>query len=210
MSSAKMTVDQHVTALQTNQPSGRVWLPKLRPGSNFFNLLLGLAPTFREMDAAIQTFVAETFPPTTTRFLSEWEKALGLPDDCLPIASDVATRQRNILIKLVLLSGLATDQDFVNLGALFGLVIEVNSGIEHLAPGDGGYGTKLPEIVVPTHVADEAEARFTMVIVETFPEAITFPWEFPLLFSTTGQLELRCIIEKLAPANVNVLFLEAP
>lgn len=210
MSEARLTDTEHVTALAANLPSGRIWLPKYRPGSNLFRLLLGLAPTFRRMDEKIQRFISQSYPPETVDFLEEWEVALGLPDDCLPIAADVATRQRNILIKLILLGGVQTEQDFVDVAALFGLVVAVNSGIEHVVVADGGYELFGPAMNIPADFADVKQARYTMVVVETLPDGATFPYDFPIPFATAEQQEMRCLFEKLAPANVDVVFVTAP
>jgi len=210
MSQPLLSEDEHAAALAAQLPSGRAWMPKLRRGSNLYSLLRGLAPTFREMDRYLERFVDQQYPPETVDYLDEWEEALGLPDDCLPDAVDTATRQRNILIKLVLIAGVQTEQDFVDLAALFGLTITVNSGIEHVSVAQGGYELYGPALTIPGDFADVDEARMTMVVVETLPAAVTFPWEFPLLFSSNAQTSLRCLIEKLKPANVNLVFVEAP
>lgn len=210
--SAILSVEEHTQALAANFPGGKVWAPKLSRGSNLRGLLAGLAPTFRSMDFFLSRFVDQSIPPETEDFISEWEEALGLPDDCFDvIPMDLATRQRNVKIKLSVLSGVSTKAEFEALGLLFsGLVIVVNSGIEHVSLGEGGYATKLPVIPVAEFTGGTvADARMTMVVVETFPDAITFPWEFPLLFTIGDQLSLRCIIEDLAPAHVDVMFKEA-
>jgi uncharacterized protein YmfQ (DUF2313 family) len=210
MSGPKMTLVEHTTALASNLPSGRLWVAKYRQGSNLFKLLFGFAATFRRMDEANQRFVDQSFPPETIDFLEEWEAALGLPDDCLPIAADTATRQRNILIKYVLLGGIQTEADFVALALLFGLVVTVNSGIEHLVAGDGGYELFGPAMNIPADFADVKQARFTMVVVEVLPARSTFDYDFPILFTSADQQQMRCLFEKLAPANVDVVFVTAP
>ena len=217
MSTPSLTITEHVGALASNLPTGRLWSPKLKPGTNLSLLLNGMAPTFSRMDQYIQTFVEESFPLTTTAYLHEWEEALGIPDDCFRVGTTIAERQLIIKIKLTLMGGVSTEQDFVDLAALFGLVVSVNSGIEHLPCGSGGEGTKLPAIALGSFTGGTVKAaRFTMVVVETYPAEVVFPWTFEntgltgLLFATDGQTILRCLIKKLAPANVAVQFVEAP
>ena len=125
------------------------------------------------------------------------------------LAQPLAERQQVVFIKLFVLGGIQTEQDFVDLGALFGLTIQAHSGIDHVTAADGGYERYTPVLDIPTDFADVEEARHTLVIVETLPDSVLFPWEFPLLFASSAQNSLRCLIRKLAPANVNVLFAEA-
>lgn len=214
----KLTVTEHVDALAANLPNGRVWTPKFRNDSNLRRFLFGVAPTMRTMDAAIQRFVSESIPSETEDFLAEWETALGIPDPCFPLALTADQRRRNIKIKLSVLAGISTRQDFIDLAALFGLVIDVRSGIDHVTVGTGGYGTALPALTIPGTFATAAIARMTMVVTENTPASVAFPWEFSaagpvipvgLKFALDDQNTLRCLIRKLAPANIDVLFVEA-
>lgn len=219
MGDALMTLDQHTDALVANMPAGRLWRAKFRPDSNLRGLLVGMAPSFQQIDRHLEGFVQEVIPPSTEAYLSEWEEALGIPDDCFSVGTTIAARQFAIEIKLVTLVGISTEQDFVNLGALFGLTIKAKSGIDHVTAAQGGYELETPVLDITTDFADVREARMTLVITESFPADVKFPWPFSpaaspppppvgLKFATAGQNSLRCLIEKLAPAIVNVLFVE--
>lgn len=305
MSEAKLTIDEHVQALGANFPSGRLWAPKSRKGSNLYKLLRGMAPTFVRIDQLIQCFVDESYPPETTAYLEEWEAALGIPDSCLALQPTIAGRQLAIKLKLITMRGVTTSPDFVGLGAEFGVNIRVNAGYDHIPVAQGGYGLALPgmtlsnqadgtfviatitasagdpdydltglvgmnialyyvgqELTVTNQTSSEVgvfdihsieesppkiyltetgspvnaglftgilegadivatqdfvnakTARFTMVVTEVDGAAISFPWVFEdtgltgLKFGTDGQQALRCLIEKLKPANTDVLFVE--
>lgn len=212
-----LTIDQHVDALAANLPSGRVWTPKFKNESVLRRFLRGLAPTFLSLDAAVQRYVQQVVPVDTEDFLAEWETALGIPDGCIPLELTPDRRRRNIRIKLAVLAGVTTRTDFENLAALFGLVISVGGGIEHVAIADGGYGTRTPVLDIPTDIANVNAARMTLVVTESRSSSITFPWEFSaagpvvpvgLKFSLDDQNTLRCLIKKLVPANVDVKFVE--
>lgn len=217
--SALLTDEEHADALAVNLPGGRLWRAKHRPDSNLRGLLKGMAPTIRDIDAFLQRYIQQVIPPTTEDYLAEWEDALGIPDDCFAIGTTTAARQFAIQVKLVVLSGISTSADFEALGALFGLTIKARSGIDHLITGDGGYETETPAVAFSVFGSDLGTARMTLVITESFPDGITFPWEFSaaaspppppvgLKFATSGQNSLRCLIQKLAPANVDVYFQE--
>jgi uncharacterized protein YmfQ (DUF2313 family) len=208
--SALLSIEQHVAALAANLPSGRVWVPKMLRGSNLNGLLRGLAPTFERIDAALQRFVAQSIPTTTEDYLAEWEAALGIPDPCVPLETDTAKRQRNIEIKLAIMGGVQTKADFEFLASLFGLVVSVNAGIDHVSIADGGYGTQTPVLDIPADFATLAVARASIVVVETLPDNVLFPYDFPIPFTTGEQLQLRCLFETLKQANGQIVYVTGP
>lgn len=207
---ARLTEEQHARALALNLPGGLAWTPKWIEDSNLYRLLRGFVPTFRKLDSTLNHFVEQSIPTTTNLYLDEWEEALGIPDACFDVSEDDDIRRRNIRIKLSTLAGVATEEDFVALAAEFGLTVTVNSGIEHVSTGDGGYGTKFPVLDIPTDFADVDEARMTMVVVEDLPGGAQFEFNYPIPFGTAAQGEMRCLFTKLKPANVQILFVEAP
>lgn len=207
---ALLTIEQHVEALAANLPSGRVWVPKFLRESNLHKLLRGLAPTFQAMDAALQRHREQQIPTTTEDFLDEWEAALGIPDPCIPREADTAKRQRNIEIKLAILGGVQTKADFEYLAGLFGLTVSVNPGIDHVSIADGGYGTQTPVLDIPADFATLAAARNSIVVVETLPDEARFPYNYPIPFTTSEQLQLRCLFEKLKQANGQIVYIPGP
>lgn len=207
---SRLTLDQHVTAIAANLPSGRVWVPKMLRGSNLNGLLRGIASEFLRMDEMLERYVDQSVPTETVDYLEEWERALGIPDPCVPLETEIAKRQRNIEIKLAILGGILTKEDFEFLASLFGLTVSVNPGIEHVSIADGGYGLRTPVLDIPTDLASVAVARRTIVVVETLPEAIGFPYSFPLPFSTSEQLQVRCLFATLKPAHCQIIHVTGP
>ena len=213
----RMSKDEHGDALAANFPTGKLWGAKNRRGSNLRSLIDGLALTFQKMDSLLEKYIEQSIPPETQTYIEEWEEALGIPDDCFRIGQTTAERQFAIEIKLSVLSGVSTSADIEALGVRFGLTIKARSGIEHVV-AEGG--TETPALTIGGTFADVTEARQTLVITESFPEGVVFPWFFTiaavppppgagLKFSNIQQEPLRCLIRKLARANVNVIFVEA-
>ena len=201
-----MTLKEHVDALAGNLPSGRVWAPKVAHESNLNRFLLGWASTYEAIDQTINRFINQSIPPDTTDFLSEWEDALGIPDGCFAAETDPDRRRRNIRIKLAVLAGISTAQNFIDLAALFGFSISVSSGIDHVPVAQGGYETKTPVLNIPADFSNVVDARFTMVVVETSPDATSFVYDYPIPFTTADKSTMECLFRKLAPANSRVLF----
>jgi uncharacterized protein YmfQ (DUF2313 family) len=95
--------------------------------------------------------------------------------------------------------GVLTEQDFIDLAAIFGYTIEISNGIE--------YGT-FPLIFPFTLFANPKQARFTMIInmpTSLAPTSV-FPLTFPFTFSSGGGSVIECLFNNLKPANTSIVF----
>jgi len=175
-------------------PSGPVFASKMNTDSNTFKLIKAFAKSFSRLSSTQELLQEEVMPDRTNLFLDEWERAVGIPDDCFAVGDTNESRRHFILMKLAHM-GIQTNLDFVNLAAeVFGLVVEVESG--HISWGLGN----------PHFFGSEKESRFTIVI--TFQNSSeAFPYTFPLPFGSGETAILECLYTKLKPANCNVLFL---
>ncbi len=115
------------TDLQTwiarHLPGGIDWL-RIDPRVN--NLLAGLGRVFARVDAAAETFAADSIPDQATGDrLVAWEDALNLPDEDYPATPDVASRQA--AVKRALAQGArATPALYVSLATLWDVVASVS------------------------------------------------------------------------------------
>lgn len=114
--------EQHTEVLASFVPVGRAYEAAFKKGSNLERYLSASSNEFKRLQDLIATFLAQLDPNTTENFISEWEKALGIPDQCIPIASTDDERRDNIVLKLNALS-VQTEADFIALAALFGFTI---------------------------------------------------------------------------------------
>jgi hypothetical protein len=124
-------------------PSGKAWDLKNTMGSSIRNLANGFTEEFARGDLALNDFIQEMMPDTTDEYVSRWEKAVGIPDDCFEVAADLDTRRLNVQRKLSLL-GLQTKADFEGFAASLGVFITARSGADHVSVINGGYGNDLP------------------------------------------------------------------
>jgi uncharacterized protein YmfQ (DUF2313 family) len=185
-------------------PSGKAWNSKNISGSNMRNLASGFCEEYRRSDLSLYNFKQEMMPDTTDEYIGRWEQAVGIPCDCFQVAGDLATRRLNVQRKLSLL-GLQTSSDFENFAASMGLAIKARSGIDHVSTGDGGYGTELPAIDIPSEFATVKEARFTIVITSLVsPAAFDYDFDFP--FGNSEQLIMECVFRHAKPGNCNIIF----
>lgn len=61
-------------------PPGRIWTR--RPDSTLHRLLLAFSDLFSSVHSAAAQLLVELYPPSTVDLLPEWERLLGLPDEC--------------------------------------------------------------------------------------------------------------------------------
>jgi len=200
-------VRTEVGILERYMPIGRIFDALRTSETNANSLLVGLASEFMRGKIEIDTFRREILPDQTIAFLSEWESALGLPDECFQITDSTSddTRRQYILIKLASL-GIQSADDFVYLASLFGITVRVNSGIAHMPTGEGGYETALPTLVATFGTVKEA--RNTIVVVVVLPAEEFFEYSYPIPFTSTDRATLQCLFTKLKPAFCAIRFEE--
>ena len=184
------SIEEHTNALAAYLPNGYTFEAKNIDRSNLRALLQGFAFELFLAQGYIQTLEDEYFPDRTILYLSEWEQALGLPDDCFTIDSTNANRLLQIIVKLAHMN-LEGTQDYVDLAALFGVTITATPGLDTIDVIDFDSITT---------------ARFTIVIEFPLSTAPAFTYDYPIIFGSLIQIMIRCLFERQKPANVNLLF----
>ncbi len=183
------SLEEQTQSLADYLPPGRAFGAKNVNGTNLRLFLRGLAQEVLRVEDQIDIFRNEILPDTTTLFLDEWESAVEIPNGCLTVRDTPAARRELILTKLADMN-LQTEQDFIDLAAIFGVAITVESGIER---PDLGFSSN-------------REARFTIVInfIVVIPER--FPYEYPIPFGQPNIATLECLFETLKPACCQLIF----
>ncbi len=194
-------LSEQADILASYLPGGRLFRKASVADSNFRNLLLGLAGEMTAVDDAIQRYYDQYKPDATTEYLAEWERALGIPDDCFSGTGPVADRRRDILAKLAAL-GVQTAKDFVDLAALFGVTATIR----------GGRASGVFDMYAfPIMFYDSPKAaRFTMIVTLSGPIGSVFTSTFPLQFGSDIMGVIECLFTHLKPANVNIIFERVP
>jgi len=191
----RRTQADYADSLGAYLPGGVLFGSKNIEGSNLRNLLLGMAGELFRANGLLREYSCEILPDKTEKFLTEWESAVGIPDDCFSGTGTIEERRRDILVKLAS-SGVQTADDFVELASIFGVDVEVQAGSE-----SGVFPLTFP---IPFYPNAE-QARFTIIVNITVPPESTFPYSFPIPFGTSEIGIIRCIFEKLKPANCELI-----
>ncbi len=184
------TTNEHAASIAAYLPGGIMFEAARIDGTNTNDLLVGFAGELKRVETELINYVEQYGIEETTLLINEWEKALGIPDDCFGGTGTIAIRRRDILTKLASL-GVQTSDDFVALAAIFGIQVQVFAGRDPL--------------VVPV-IADIREARFTIVVTFTVTEANQFPFDYPIVFGDDSIAILECLFVKLKPENCAVIF----
>lgn len=185
---------QHTRSLAAYLPNGRIFGAKSVHGSNLFQLLEGLCGEILTAEGYLVDLNDKYFPSAESLFLTEWERAFGIPDDCFSVAATAAERAANILTKMAAL-GVQTAGDFVRLAAIFGKAVDVHPLSAEAFPP---YDVPLTPIGFPT-------ARYIIVVSGVDLVAGVPPYDVPFDLQS-GESILECVFRRIRPANCGILF----
>ncbi|MFZ5746347.1 MAG: YmfQ family protein [Pseudomonadota bacterium] len=193
-----LSVDAGAWARQLIQllPRGRAWR-----GSHTSALLRGLAHEFARADERAERLIDEANPGTALELLSDWERVLGLPDDCSGRPDSIAERQVAAANKMAQRGG-QSRPFFIQLAARLGYAVE----IEELTSLDVGFEAG------DECMSDEWRFVWVMHVVLGADEWRSGYAEF-CAGSEAGErlvgfgaLSLECLIGRARPAHSVVLF----
>src|SRR5471030_3223070 len=96
---SRFSTADYTAALQELFPTGLVW-PRKIDGIQTA-VCRALAQSYQQSDDAASALLIGAFPATATIMLTDWEKTLGLPDDCAIGENDsIALRQKAVVARL--------------------------------------------------------------------------------------------------------------
>lgn len=183
-------------------PSGRAWAAT--PGGVLDSLLGGLAEEFARIDGRANRLLDEADTMTALELLPDWERVLGLPDACMPIADNITERQIAVTQKLAAIGGQSRAY-FTELAANLGYVVVIEE-FSSFCAGD--------------YAGDDVNGedwKFTWRVNVQPPEA-DIPENQYILSELVaggtagerlrgfGALDLECIIGRASPSHTIVLF----
>lgn len=164
---------------------------------NLRKLLEGYAVEFARQEGLVQLIWDEYDINTTTELIEQWESAVGIPDDCFKIADDLQERRENVLTKLTSL-GVSTKEQFETLALSLGFTVVVTAGAE---------GLVFPYTMPVPLTSVNPKWAMLVTIDAGGGTGETFPYTFPFILAEGERTKLLiCLFQKLAPANVQVVF----
>jgi uncharacterized protein YmfQ (DUF2313 family) len=100
--------------------------------SNLSKTFDAMAEELVRIDARAEQLLAEWDPRTAFELLDDWERALGLPDDCVVGAQTLEERRAAVLNKLTMIGG-QTKAFYVAIAAKLGVTVTCTDFTEFLA-----------------------------------------------------------------------------
>jgi uncharacterized protein YmfQ (DUF2313 family) len=100
-------------------PEGPIWPREI--GSRLYRTVLGLMGIVERWALDAWSFLTiEAFPPTSSGLLPDWERVLGLPEPCFPVAQTLAERRIAVREKLARRPGGQSRAYFIGLAERLG------------------------------------------------------------------------------------------
>lgn len=179
-------------------PSGRAW--NKGKGGVLFALASAIAEEVCRANDRVAGIIDEVDPRTTNELLENWERILGLPDECTELAESIEERRQIVVAKLIL-RGTQNKQFYVDLANALGYMISVSDIVEfdvfRVNQNDVGDPINGLEWVHAWSItAPENVERVFRASQNRVGERLL---EF-------GDDILECVIEKNKPAHTSVLF----
>lgn len=196
-----------LATLQKHLPRGEFWHAYRIIGKTAYKLFNAYADAYEDMSEALCRLVSELNPYSTEQLITEWERSVGLPDACLPAATTLQERRDQVIFRLTKRRW-STEQDWHDLAALFGLTITIIQGWRVQEPA-------LFDMCFDSWFFDFPRlGRFYVYIdvIEGCGDTTGFDYSFDYPFSTLGSgCDLfKCILERVKPANVVILWNRDP
>jgi hypothetical protein len=188
---AQPTIAETVVQYSDHLPTGEVWGAKLVEGTVINDVIFGAAKPFNITQGRISDLADDFNINQTAELISDWETSVGLPDDCFGIVNDISERRALVRERFarVPVVTLAEQQAFVD-------TIFIGVSVT-LIPGEEYEGFD-----------DEFDARFILV-VEIGAQLPLFEFDFEILFTGGANTDaLECLLRKIVPANVVIVFVE--
>lgn len=190
------TTDDYRQALQALIPNGRAW-PR-DPDTVQAAVLRSLAASFQRSDNDALGILSGAFPQTATIMLPEWEKALGLPDDCSIGEVDTIAKRQNAIVSKFISTGGQSKSYFIGIAKALGYNITIKeyrqarSGLS--VCGDGLNGDDWPFVWLVE--GEETNISYARVGLSYCGDPLR-SW---------GNRQLECRLSALSPSYTLVKF----
>jgi len=199
--------------LQAHLLPGKAWAGFRIPGKLAYRFMTALGRVHQDAWKFLASLRERIDYRTSTELLEEWETSVGLPDKCLPRASSVSGRRDWIKFRLDK-TRWNTLADWEAIAILFGVSVKITPGYRVQEPS-------LYRAVFPIPIRKlPALGRFRIYIDLLDQSFGGFPYDgqtitdhkFPIPFvSTVSDFEgFQCFIQRIAPANVLIVWNEFP
>jgi len=187
-------ITEQTNSLAQFLPEGKVFDARNEPTATLRKFLEGLSGELKRVYDGMNDLSEDYDINFTTELISNWESAVGIPDDCFPGTGDLEERRTHVLIKFAKMN-VQTSEEFVSVIEELGFTVILQPG------ADVGI---FPMIFPTEFFKDPQQARFTLVVNLDSNNAV-FPLPFPVEFASNVNNIVICLLNVIKPANVDLL-----
>jgi uncharacterized protein YmfQ (DUF2313 family) len=192
--------DKYLKVIRRLFPTGFAWERVFDSASNLSKLLDSYANETCRIDERGKELINEVDPTSTFELLEDWERLLGLPDECDPGEDQTLQERRTRVLQILTTRGGQNEDFYKELASNFGFDVDVISAEDQ------------PPFLAGSKAGDRltnGNWRYAFVI--------NAPAEFLIRFRAgqgsagdplvkVGNDTLQCLMEKHKPAHTIVLF----
>jgi len=193
---------QALRVLLRHLPTGPAWDAYRITGKTANLLWSGISQAFTDASVALCALALELNPYTTNELISDWERAVSLPDPCLPRVDTIEQRRAWVVWRLKK-KRWTTARDWHDLASLFGLTISIVPGWYVQQPA-------LFDACLDSYFFDfPKRGRFRVYIdITSGCGEAGFDYTNDYAFPTTSSAcqTFMCLINRVKPANVVVVW----
>lgn len=188
------TIDDQQKSLGYALPNGKLFEAKNIPGSNLYLLIKALATEIWRLENRVNAFVDNYDIRITESLITDWEAAVGIPDDCISTEFTLEERRKHVIAKFLAL-GCSTEADFIYLANYLGYTVTIKQ--------IGAFSD--PPYDVPFYPVSFPHGRFVWIIEGEGVAEFVPPYDVPFDVNV-GSTVLQCFFNKLKPANTLLYF----
>lgn len=192
-----LDASQYLSQIQALLPPGVAWTRD--PGATLTQLLAAVAEEFARIDVRADALLEEADLRTAYELLPDWERVLGLPDECVVSAGQTLQSRRAAIVSRLTAIGGQSIMHFIDMAATLGHTIT----IAEVRPSRAGVLQAGDELV-----GMESHVHYWQV---TVPTVTTYA--FVAGGSTAGEelgywqpSELECVFARTKPAHTNIFW----
>ena len=191
---SERTKEEQTNSLTAFYPAGSAFESANTEGSVFGDFNEGLSGEIKRVYDDMNNLSEDYDILVTDELLSQWEGAVGIPDDCFPGTGTKTERRLHVLLKFAKMN-VQTIDEFVEVIELLGFTVTLVPGSE----------VGIFPLAFPIEFfADTQQARFTLIVNLDGNNAV-FPLSFPVEFASSINNIVICILNLIKPTNVKLL-----
>lgn len=191
-----MVIEKYKSMIKNLLPTGLAW-PR-NEDTNLSSFIEALAVEVSRVDMRVDDMLRESYPLTSSELLTDWERIVGIPDECVGLSETLQERREAVDRKLSSIGG-QSKAYYIDVAARLGFDIT----IDEYTPFRAGFSRAGDPVtseewahVWEVNTAETDTIRYFRAGQSTAGEALA-KW---------GNEILECIINQLKPAHTYVIF----